>query len=505
MAKSDIAQKEMIAEYVRCSNGVSGFLHFAFNHCYSIDNETGEVKLLPRTWEFLRELAIDIFSGVNLARKKSRRLLITWFVMAYELWALTFKKNYPMFNLSKKEKLVDDGGENSTPNSLHGKIYFMWKKLPPYLQKKMTFAHLRIDCPSTGSFIVGESSNMDAGRGGGYAWGFIDEAAFIEYGETVFAAFKLACKQIFLVSTSNGPNTMFCRVSKMAEQTKGWSYKFLHVLLRPDRDQAYLVKCQEEMLPAQYSREIEGKDIGNVSALVWPMFDFNLHVVSGLFKQNVPVELSFDFGAGDPTAVKIIQHVGSVCNIVDEVESNNATPEQIRDLITYKLVMHGLINAMAEGQPINEYKEYLKREYSRIPAYGDPAGNAKLQDNSDSVIQQYAALGVRIMTKNATNVPIGIMEVARRLNKRKIFVDSGCTMTIDELSGCHYKVNERTGEIMDGQRYSHDKLSHGADATRYWCENNPCPAEAEQAPVYHAPERYQAPMLFHSRLRSAHG
>lgn len=502
------ADKKLLADdFSRCE---SDPWYFITSYAKTLDNETGEIKLFPK-WEYLNKFLKDIRSEKNLSRKKSRRLLLTWFVMAYELWALEFVKNYPMFNLSRKEKLVDDGGENSTPNSLHGKIRFIWKNLPAHLKRNITFANLRIECPGTNSFIIGESSNADAGRGGGYAFGFIDEAAFIEYGETVFAAFMRACKKAVLVSTSNGPATMFCRVSKMAEKNPMWDYEFLHALVRPDRNEKYLEMCRAEMLPSQYAREIEGKDIGDVTALVWPMFDFNVHVGKGLHVVNAPLELSFDFGAGDPTAVKIIQNMRDSAVIVAEVESNNATPEQIKDMIVDKLIKLGRLKSFEEfGTSLTDYRQYVKDNLSLLPAYGDPSGNNKLQDNGDSLITQYAALGIKIVTKNASNVPLGILEVARRLNRRKFYIDESCTMSIDELSGCHYRVNERTGEIIDGQKYAHDKLSHGADAIRYWCENNPLSAEDKpQAINYDRPVEWRAPsgpIAFTSRIRGGrHG
>ena len=106
-----------------------------------------------------------------------------------------------------------------------------------------------------------------------------------------------------------------------------------------------------------------------------------------------------------------------------------------------------------------------------------------------------------ICTKAVSDVAFGIVEVIRRLNRHKILVDSACTMSIDELSGCHYRVNERTGEIIDGQKYAHDHLSHGADAIRYFCENNTLPAEAV-APVAIMPsyKKPTAAFAFQSRL-----
>jgi hypothetical protein len=161
-----------------------------------------------------------------------------------------------------------------------------------------------------------------------------------------------------------------------------------------------------------------------------------------------------------------------------------------------------LLKSFADyGNTVEEYKQYKKAFYKKVPCYGDPNGNNKQQNNSDSCIKGYGELGINICTKSVSDVAFGIIEVMRRLNRRKILVDSSCTMTIDELSGCHYRVNERTGEIIDGQKYAHDHLSHGADAIRYWCENNTLPAEQVvpvKIPVYEKP---QAPAVFQSRLQ----
>jgi len=473
METSSLSEEEKVAEYIRCSQfNLTSYWYWLTHYVHTLDNETGQTKLFPG-WAHIRQLAEDFFTGKNIARKKSRRLLLSWFFMSLELWLISYHDTYPVFNLSYKEALVDDG----TPNSLHGKIKFIYDRLPAYLQMDLTFKHLRIDCKDTGSYIVGESSNEDSGRGGGFKFGFVDEAAFLRHAETIFAAFSRACEQIAMVTTSNGKYTMFYRIqTEVAPKSPLWTYDFLHARLRPDRTEAYFQRCKDEMTALQYAREIDGDDEESIAGRVFPQFSTGLqgHVVDNLFDSSLPVELSFDFGAV-PTAVKLIQQVLEEARVVGEIYADYKTPEEITGEITEWLIDKGVIKAFNDMGNITlaEYKEYTKGELRKLRAFGDPAGNARLQDGSKSLIDQYNNCGIIIHTKTKSNVELGITEVTRRIAHKKLLVDKTCTKTQDELIGCHYKADERTGEILDDSKYVHDGLSHGVDAIRYWCENNP--------------------------------
>lgn len=471
-----MTEKEMVKEFIKCK--LDGY-YFIITYCKTIDNETGDIKPLP-DYPYLRKLFNELESGINLCRKKSRRMVVSWFLMAYELWCIQFKDVWSGFNLSYKEDLVDD----HTPNSLHGKIKYMHEQLPEYLKMKIEFPYMKVNC-SNKNYIIGESSNPDAARGGGYSFGFIDEAAFIRFAESIYAAFCRAAKQKVMVSTANGKSTMFARVSKLAveDPTAGWNYEFLHARLRPDRTNEYFEQARKEMTALQYAREIDGDDTDSTAGRVWVEFDYQKHVVKDLNNPNTPLELSFDFGFADPTAIKFVQNVDGTCSVVGELEATRCTPEQVINLIIDKLVDLKRLKSFAEsGYTLQEYKQYTRKYLKELTAYGDPAGNNETQDGGGSLIKQYADFGLHIKTTGKSNVFLGILEVSKRLNKNKLYIDQNCVKTIDEINNCHYKVNERTGEILDTQKYEHDDLSHGADALRYWCENNPLKVEGKTPP-----------------------
>ena len=461
-----LSEKEQITEFIKCK--YDGY-HFITNYCKTINNENGEVNNFPN-YPYLHKLFKELETGKNIARKKSRRLIISWFIMAYEVWKLTYADNWQGFNLSYKESLVDD----HTPNSLHGKAKFIYDNLPDYLKIKIEFPYMKITA-SNGNYVIGESSNVDAGRGGSFNFGFIDEAAFIRFGETIYAAFSRACKQKVMVSTANGKDTMFYRICKLAQEdtTAGWTYEFLHARLRPDRTEDYFIQAKKEMTALQYAREIDGDDTSSKAGVVWQEFVYEKHVIPFADNPNIPIELTFDFGFADPTAIKFIVPNEDCGTVIEEIEINRSTPEQVVNVIVDKLISLNRLKSFEQSNcSLLEYKNYVKAELSKINCYGDPAGNNAAQDGNPSLIAQYSTFGVKIKTLSRSNVQLGILEVAKRFNKNKLYISENCVKTIDEIQSCHYKVNERTGEILDSQKYEHDEYSHGADALRYWCENH---------------------------------
>jgi hypothetical protein len=114
----------------------------------------------------------------------------------------------------------------------------------------------------------------------------------------------------------------------------------------------------------------------------------------------------------------------------------------------------------------------LKVQMRKIRAYGDPAGRAKEQTSAVSVISQYAEYGLVVGTQKQSDVEFGISQVDLRLKNGKMFIDSNCTRAIDEMAGYSYPTDQ-DGNKKIGEKPLHNELSHGADAIRYWCENNP--------------------------------
>ena len=177
------AQAWIQAELHRCRTEP---FYFITHYCWTINAHLdGEeyaaptVDLIP-DWPHIRALVNALFPARDVIIEKSRDMMASWIGMAACLHDLCFQWNWPVMTLSYVEKLVDDGGENATVASLHGKFRFLRDNLPPFLRDahQFEFKHLIIRNVTTGSHMWGFSSNPRAGRGPKWKRVIGDEFAF---------------------------------------------------------------------------------------------------------------------------------------------------------------------------------------------------------------------------------------------------------------------------------------------------------------------------------------
>jgi len=326
-----------------------------------------------------------------------------------------------------------------------------------------------------GSIVKGMATTSNTGRSGNYNKIFVDEADFLPYGESVLAAIRMACKRgIKLISTvSEKPITMFSRIEAGAPDN-GFHKQFIH--WSEYRSQSWFDQVSKAMRADQIARELEGIRQGSTLALVYPSFKRDIHVKENIFEKGLPIGISMDFGRADLTNVKFWQDTVIETHLIDEYVDNMKTPNEYIDGIARKLVALGAIDKKALRY-FDEIKDagnlaLLRTEMRKIRAYGDPAGRAKEQTSAVSVISQYAEFGLIIGTQRQSDVQFGIDQVDLRLKNKKLFIDANCTRAIDELAGYSYPTDQ-DGNKKIGEKPVHNELSHGADAIRYWCENNP--------------------------------
>ena len=125
MELQQIPTKEDTYEYLKCAESVA---YFAVNYCRTLDIETNEIKLFP-DYPYLIEFLKDNYIPTNEHIDKSRQMMISWAFMVLFMHDISFKNNIAHFITSRKEDLVDDGGINSTVNSLFGRIRFIWEMM----------------------------------------------------------------------------------------------------------------------------------------------------------------------------------------------------------------------------------------------------------------------------------------------------------------------------------------------------------------------------------------
>jgi len=120
-----------------------------------------------------------------------------------------FWRHFRALNISRKEQKVDDGGQNSTTDSLHGKIRFMYERLVGAETFPLKIKHLSLVNPASGATIIGEAAGTNAGRGGTFLCGLWDETASTERGHAIYAAWEQAVRCPHYLSTPQGKSNFF--------------------------------------------------------------------------------------------------------------------------------------------------------------------------------------------------------------------------------------------------------------------------------------------------------
>lgn len=397
-----------------------------------------EIKPYP-SYPYLKDM-ISYFDMVsNEHHEKSRQMLWSWTAMLDTLHSLIFKDNYSEKIISRREDLVDDGGQNSTTDSLFGRLRFMWEHLPGFLRANLEFTHLRIVNRLTGSFVKGESSNVKAGRGGTYNKIKCDEWAYVENSEQIFASMKSACPgNIKLGSSPRGKGNNFARI-RFGKNT-GFNKQSFHWSLHPLRDNAWYAEEIKGMTREQIARELELSYEGSLEGLVYYNFDYNTQIREISYSSNLPTFSTWDFGISDPTAIIILQeNPNGEIYIIDEYENNEEEPPH--------------------------YAQWVNtRHKDRVEDIGDPAGKARGVRKSSWFSE---------LKKDDINIkaPLSLTYDDRIVVTRKIiprlFVSKHCVKFIDRIMNYKFPTNAEGG-VKEGSKPVHNWASHMLTALEFY-------------------------------------
>jgi len=186
--------KEIIRqEYITCANDPS---HFMRKYCTIQHPQRGRINfnLYPFQDKVLYLWRDNPYSIVL----KSRQLGISTLAAGYALWLMLFHKDKNVLCIATKQE---------TAKNMVTKVKFMFENLPSWLKigfeenNKLT---LRL---SNGSQIKATSANSDAGRSEAVSLLIVDEAAFIEGINDIWASAQqtLACiEENSIITTPNG-------------------------------------------------------------------------------------------------------------------------------------------------------------------------------------------------------------------------------------------------------------------------------------------------------------
>ena len=228
MSKKQSLKQIIKQEYTKCA---SDPVYFMKKYCQIQHPTRGRIpfKLYPFQEKSLEDLSDHDYNIIL----KSRQLGISTLSAGYSLWLMLFQEDKNVLVIATKQEVA---------KNLVTKVREMHNYLPSWL-KGTTVEDNKLSLRfKNGSQIKAVSSSGDAGRSEALSLLVIDEAAFIDKIDEIWASAQQTLAtggKAIILSTPNGTGNFFHKTWVAAEEGRN---KFntirLHWSLHPERDQA---------------------------------------------------------------------------------------------------------------------------------------------------------------------------------------------------------------------------------------------------------------------------
>ena len=235
MAKS---LKDVIKlEFSKCAKDP---VHFMRKYCYIQHPHKGKIKfnLYPFQETTLTELRDHDYNVIL----KSRQLGISTLSAGYSLWLMLFHNDKNILVIATKQEVA---------KNLVTKVRVMHDGLPGWLKGNCVEDNKLSLRFSNGSQVKAVSSSGDAGRSEALSLLIIDEAAFVDSIDEIWASSQQTLATgggAIVLSTPNGTGNFFHKTWVGAEAgTNGFNPIKLHWTLHPDREKDWRAK-QDQLL-----------------------------------------------------------------------------------------------------------------------------------------------------------------------------------------------------------------------------------------------------------------
>lgn len=203
-------------------------------------------------------------------------------------------------------------------------------------------------------------------------------------------------------------------------------------------------KLKQELDDDTFKQEILAQ-FTQVSGVVYKEWNFASQFIDLSYDPNLPIEVSFDFGVNDPTAIIWIQRNGGEFRVVDYYEATNAN--------------------------IDHYIQVLRSKPYREPSLycGDPAGKARSITTNTSPIDEFGKQGIFIRTVDG----VSIIDQIRITHKhiRSLFVSNKLIHFRDCLHNYRYPTKKENIVNQSNEIPIHNEYSHAMRALEYYFVN----------------------------------
>jgi len=195
-----------------------------------------------------------------------------------------------------------------------------------------------------------------------------------------------------------------------------------------------------------FQQEIKAEYIKPVG-VVYKEFNEEVQVRKDInYESNLPLEVWWDFGVNDPTAMIWVQTMEGELRVIDYYEASNVS--------------------------INHFVQVLNSKPYSVPTkhVGDIAGRARSLTTGTSAIEELDKLGV-FMTTNSIPDIVSQVRTAHKYVPRLFIKDSPNTERfIDVLNNYRYPdAKKESAPNQSNEIPMHDQYSHGARAFEYGC------------------------------------
>lgn len=491
----DVAFEDEDVQEMLCHPDVNpdAAAYFITNFCETMDEDrAGAAFLIPAkrfVVRFIRELDFRdpddptrILERANLHVEKSRRMLATWIICAYNLWALMYLPGYTACLISDGEDLVDDGGRTSTPDSMFGRMRHMHDRLPRHVWRAVEFTRMKARLVDGDAFVVGGAPTKTASRGGGYTRIWIDEHAFLKNARAIHAAADPACKFGKVYNcTVNGPDNLFAELK--LKRPRGW--RFVEIDWRDDKDHTVGLRetkpgpererygdevsdwfievtasLDDQTIAREYRRKYDGS---NEASIYGREFDRRVHVTKDpiLLDPNLPVWIGVDYGSTGVGAASLGQKPNEWrLDVFADYELKGAGGASIHASNIWDiLVAHG-------------YEDSSVYDIGDVIVVGGPDTDTTM-GNGQTIGAYFREFGFALTRQCRVRGPGSVLRrilvVKRTFSTRRVNISPTCETLILRIPKYNWPVDPSTGKALPGKSPALGEANHTCDGFGYLC------------------------------------
>lgn len=274
--------------------------------------------MFPRQHEMVDFLAERLDHREDGLIEKSRDIGFTWVAGGFALHQWMFQPGFKTTFGSRKAELVDKRGE---PDSIFEKLRYMLRYMPNWLYPegfnwKVHDNYMRLINPANDNTVAGEAGD-DIGRGGRSSMVIIDEAAFIEHGDSVDAATSGNSDCRIWASTVNTMGDIFARKRFGGSLDPHQIFRF-HYTDDPRKTPEWAAKKRKTMEDHKWASEYDIDYNASTEGICIP----SKWVMAGLeirdmvqWEPAVRGVLGLDVGAGGKAKSVAIMRLGPVVTV----------------------------------------------------------------------------------------------------------------------------------------------------------------------------------------------